>query len=86
MTACLIEHFSTLEDPRIDRNKCHELIDIIVLAVKCNGQWRRWLGSHRRLWKNQTGVVAPVRSAQKRCSLSRLYRVCLDPPVTGEVS
>ena len=33
MTACLIEHFSPLEDPRIDRNKRYELIDIIVLAV-----------------------------------------------------
>ncbi len=29
----LIEHFSKLEDPRIDRNKKHELIDVIVLCV-----------------------------------------------------
>lgn len=33
MTACLIEHFSSLEDPRIERNKSHALIDIIVLTV-----------------------------------------------------
>lgn len=33
MTACLIEHFSALEDPRIERNKSHALIDIIVLTV-----------------------------------------------------
>lgn len=33
MAADLIEHFSSLEDPRIDRNKCHALIDIVVLAV-----------------------------------------------------
>jgi predicted transposase YbfD/YdcC len=33
VTAHLIEHFATLEDPRIERNKCHALIDIIVLAV-----------------------------------------------------
>jgi hypothetical protein len=33
VTASLIEHFSALEDPRIDRNKSHALIDIIVLAV-----------------------------------------------------
>ena len=33
MSACLIEHFSTLKDPRIDRNKSHQLIDIIVLAI-----------------------------------------------------
>ena len=33
MTACLIEHFSPLDDPRIDRKKFHKLIDIIVLSV-----------------------------------------------------
>lgn len=33
MTANLIEHFASLEDPRIDRNKSHALIDIIVLTV-----------------------------------------------------
>jgi predicted transposase YbfD/YdcC len=33
MSACIIEHFSTLTDPRIERNKKHELIDIIVLSV-----------------------------------------------------
>ena len=29
----LVEHFSKLEDPRVDRNKKHELIDVIVLCV-----------------------------------------------------
>ena len=29
----LIEHFSKLQDPRVDRNKKHELIDVIVLCV-----------------------------------------------------
>ena len=29
----MIEHFSKLEDPRVDRNKKHELIDVIVLCV-----------------------------------------------------
>ena len=29
----LIEHFSKLDDPRVDRNKKHELIDVIVLCV-----------------------------------------------------
>ena len=33
MTANLIEHFASLEDPRIDRNKFHALSDIIVLTV-----------------------------------------------------
>jgi len=29
----LIAHFSKLDDPRVDRNKKHELIDVIVLCV-----------------------------------------------------
>ena len=29
----LIEHFAKLQDPRVDRNKKHELIDVIVLCV-----------------------------------------------------
>ncbi len=33
MAASLIDHFSQLEDPRIDRHKQHELLDIIVLGV-----------------------------------------------------
>ena len=31
--ASIVEHFSILEDPRIDRNKRHSLIDIVVLTV-----------------------------------------------------
>jgi len=33
MTAEIIEHFSTLKDPRIERHKQHSLIDIIVLTL-----------------------------------------------------
>ena len=33
MAGSLIEHFSQLDDPRIDRHKQHELVDIIVLCV-----------------------------------------------------
>ena len=33
MTASIIDHFSQLNDPRIERNKKHQLIDIIVLSV-----------------------------------------------------
>ncbi|MDD2659973.1 MAG: transposase family protein, partial [Methylococcales bacterium] len=29
----LTTHFSSLPDHRIERNKCHALIDIIVLAI-----------------------------------------------------
>jgi len=39
MTASIIDHFSPLNDPRIERNKKHQLIDIIVLSVcaVCSG-------------------------------------------------
>ena len=33
MSASIQEHFSTLKDPRIDRNKLHELMDIVLLVV-----------------------------------------------------
>ena len=29
----LIEHFAKLKDPRIDRTKHHNLIDIVVIAI-----------------------------------------------------
>jgi predicted transposase YbfD/YdcC len=32
-TASLSEHFADLEDPRIDRTKLHQLLDIIVIAI-----------------------------------------------------
>ncbi|WP_340123946.1 hypothetical protein [Methylobacter svalbardensis] len=31
MNPCFVEHYSKLPDPRIERNKLHELMDIIVL-------------------------------------------------------
>lgn len=33
MSPCIIEHFSSLKDPRIERHKRHSLIDIIVLTL-----------------------------------------------------
>lgn len=33
MATCLIAHFPSLEDPRIERNKRHQLPDIIVLTA-----------------------------------------------------
>lgn len=33
MTASIVEHFSSLKDPRIERNKLHGLIDIVALTI-----------------------------------------------------
>jgi len=35
----IVEHFSDIDDPRIERNKLHKLIDVIAIticAVVCN--------------------------------------------------
>ncbi|MCX7088265.1 MAG: transposase family protein [Methylococcales bacterium] len=41
MNCSIVEHFSTLNDPRIERKKLHQLMDIIVLSIcatlSCNG-------------------------------------------------
>jgi hypothetical protein len=31
----LIEHFKDLADPRVDRTKDHDLIDVLIIAVCC---------------------------------------------------
>ncbi len=38
MSTSLLDHFGTLVDPRIDHNKRHALLDILVLVVSalCN--------------------------------------------------
>ena len=41
MDSSIITHFVPLEDPRIERNKKHELIDIILLSICA-----KWLGGH----------------------------------------
>jgi predicted transposase YbfD/YdcC len=33
MSASIVEHFASLEDPRIDRNKLHHLTDIVLLTI-----------------------------------------------------
>ena len=33
MNASIVEHFQTLEDPRIERTKKHQLLDILVIAL-----------------------------------------------------
>lgn len=55
----LIQHFSIIEDPRIDRTKRHLLIDIIVIAICsiiCNGEgWEDMeiFGKSRYEWFKQ---------------------------------
>ena len=37
MTTSIVEHFSKLEDPRIERKKLHNLMDIIVICGRISG-------------------------------------------------
>lgn len=59
MTVCIVDHFSPLNDPRIERNKKHQLIDIIVLSVcaVCSGAngWEaiEEFGHEKREWLRQ---------------------------------
>jgi len=32
-TASIHEHFASLEDPRLERTKLHQLLDILVMAI-----------------------------------------------------
>lgn len=38
LSATIVEHFSSLEDPRIDRSKEHLLLDIMAIAI-CAVNW-----------------------------------------------
>jgi len=33
VTASIHDHFSKLKDPRVERNKLHDLIDIVILVI-----------------------------------------------------
>ena len=60
----LIAHFSKLDDPRVDRNNSHELIDVIALCAR-GGQWRRRMERHRgvRSYEAEATVASSVCSA-----------------------
>jgi len=53
MLLSLVEHFGTVEDPRLERNKRHKLLDIGYNCVidMCSGKRSGGLGSDRGIWK-----------------------------------
>ena len=64
VNASLVEHFQTLEDPRIERTKKHLLLDILVIAV-CTlltggegFQAMELFGKSKRVWL-QTFLALP---------------------------
>ena len=55
VNASIVEHFQTLEDPRIERTKKHTLLDILVIAL-CT---RSPAGKGSRTWNSLGRVSAP---------------------------
>lgn len=91
MGASILEHFSTLEDPRIERGKEHQLLDIVVLAicaVVCGAEgWEAielfgrtqlsWLRDTCR-WRMGSRRMTPWRGCYRgfrRMALSNVLRV-----------
>ncbi len=48
----LIDHFTPLNDPRIDRTKEHKLIDIVIIAICAVICGAPSLGGKRNLWQS----------------------------------
>ena len=44
------EHFESLPDPRIDRQKRHNLIDIVTITICAVILWRRGVDPCRNVW------------------------------------
>ncbi len=56
----IADHFSAIDNPRIERSKQHKLIDIITIARKCRDLWCRGMDRYRNLWLNEVRVVEAV--------------------------
>ena len=59
------EHFSQLEDPRIERSKLHPLLNIIVITYLCGDLWGRELGGCETIWQPEELDFRNVKIAQK---------------------
>ncbi len=46
----LVEHFSDIKDPRVERTKKHQLTDILVIAILAIIAGALLVGRHRELW------------------------------------
>ena len=61
MSASLLEHFAVLEDPRMEPNKRHALLDILVLVVSAVYSHAQGLGGDRGLWSSWIGSASLFR-------------------------
>ena len=63
MGSSILEHFSMLEDPRIERGKEHQLLDIVVLAICAVVSGAEGWEGNKRPRRKQRGIrIVPAGS------------------------
>jgi DDE_Tnp_1-associated len=68
MISSFVEHFSELQDPRIERKKLHALMDILVLTVCAVASGTEGWEGIAEFGPAQAGVAAAIHSPEKRCA------------------
>jgi DDE family transposase len=68
MIGSFIEHFSKLQDPRIERKKPHALMDILVLTICAVASGAEGWEEIAEFGPAQAGVAAAIHSPEKRCA------------------
>ncbi len=86
MTASLIEHFSALDDPRIERNKAHALIDIIVLSISAVASGANGWEGIEEFGKEKLDGLRQFVPLKQWCTLTRLHRLCFVQALAFKIS
>ena len=63
-------YFSEIEDPRVQRSRAHELMDILMISILAVMAGALMLGGHRDIRVEQASLVGAVFSLAQRYSVS----------------
>ena len=85
-SAGIRDHFAALTDPRSDRTKRHQLLDIVTIALCAVHLRRRQLGRGRAVRPRQAGLAAHLPGPAQRHPLARHLRPGLRRPRPGRRS
>jgi DDE family transposase len=66
MISSFIEHFSKLQDPRIERKKLHALMDILVLTICAVASGAEGWEGIAEFGHGSAGVATAIHSPEKR--------------------